>query len=231
LAHLWNTPAFSLRDENGSFLHRNLTMPQLCKAHFGLAMPAESASVDIEAWVLCFSMSDARPFGAYTPDTSMRDLCLNTAENLWQYKLAIDNKTLNINAVAHATGFHALCAYCDWNADCPKFHDGELQPEWQSELDRLALLKNSRSALDSEIEELENALKDAYALSNVAGWINTGSHRFRVASSNGRRTLNRERLCRELSAFTRGEDKADDLLTRCEQEGRAFSRLVINEIH
>jgi hypothetical protein len=77
----------------------------------------------------------------------------------------------------------------------------------------------------------QTGISAAYALSNVAGWINTGSHRFRVTPSNGRRTLNRERLYRELSALTRGEDKADDLLTRCEQEGRAFSRLVINEIH
>lgn len=32
-------------------------------------------------------------------------------------------------------------------------------------------------------------------------------------------------------ARSRGEENAEDLLTRCEQEGRAFSRLVINAIN
>jgi len=231
LAHLWNLPAFSLRDGSGTLLHGNLTMPKLCKYHFGLAMPIDSADVDLEAWVLCISMSDAKPFGPYTPDASMFDLCLNTAESLWQNKLDLENGKIDINAVAHATGFHALCASCDWNADCPKFHDGEHQPEWQTELDRLANLKEVRSDLDVEIEELETGLKDTYALSGMAGdWINTGSHRFRVTPQNGRRSLNRDRLYQELLPVI-GEEKADTLLTRCEQEGRAFSRLVINAIN
>jgi len=161
----------------------------------------------------------------------MFDLCLNTAESLWQSKLDVENGTIDINAVAYATGFHALCASCDWNADCPKFHDGEHQPEWQTELDRLASLKEARSDLDAEIEELETGLKDAYALSDIAGdWINTGSHRFRVTPQNGRRSLNRDRLYQELIPVI-GEEKADTLLARCEQEGRAFSRLVINAIN
>ena len=206
-------------------------MPELCKAHFGLAMPIDPAAVDIEAWVLCISMSDAKPFGPYTPDAAMLDLCLNTAENLWQNKLAVVSGQIDINAVAHATGFHALCATCDWNADCPKFHDGEHQPEWQMELDRLAGLKDARSDLDAEIEELESGLKDAYTLSGMAGkWINTGSHRFRATPQSGRRTLNRERLHQELTSAL-GADSADTILARCEQEGRSFSRLTINTIN
>ena len=78
---------------------------------------------------------------------------------------------------------------------------------------------------------MESGLKDAYALSTMQGdWISTGSHRFRVTTSSGRRTLNRDRLRKEL-ARSRGEENAEDLLTRCEQEGRAFSRLVINAIN
>ncbi|MCL2123663.1 MAG: hypothetical protein FWH34_06185 [Desulfovibrionaceae bacterium] len=231
LAQLWNEPAFSLRDGNGTLLHANLTMPQLCKAHFGLAMPKKSGSVDIEAWVLCISMSDAKAFGPYAPDASMRELCLHTAESLWQNKLAVDNGQIDINAVPHATGFHALCASCDWNRDCPKFHDGEYQPEWQPELERLENLKEARGTLDKEIEEMENGLKDAYALSGMAGnWINTGSHRFRVTPQNGRKSLNRDRLHQELT-IALGESKADDLLARCEQEGRPFPRFVVNAIN
>jgi hypothetical protein len=231
LAQLWNEPAFSLRDGNGIHLYGNMTMPELCKDHFGLSMPKESDAVDIEAWVLCISMSDAKAFGPYMPEQSMLDLCLNTAEKLWQNKLALDKGQNNINTVAHATGFHALCASCDWNIDCPKFHDGEFQPEWRTELERLESLKNARSSLESEIEELETGLKDAYALSGMAGnWINTGSHRFRVTSQNGRRSLNRERLHQELSTSLR-EEKADAILARCEQESRSFFRLVINKIN
>lgn len=236
LADFWNMPVFSLRDGNGTILPRNQTMPQLCKAHFGLVLPVEPTAVDMEAWGLCLSMSDAKAFGPYLPNDAMRDLCLNTAETFWRHKQAVENGQLDINAVPHATGFHALCAYCDWNADCPKFHDGEYQPQWQPELDRLALLKNSRSALDAEIEALESGLKDAYALSSMKGdWINAGSHRFRVTSSNGRRTLDREALRSELTEIFHFEKldeiDVDALLKRCEQEGRAFSRLLINEIN
>lgn len=236
LAEFWNMPVFSLKDGNGRILHRNQTMPQLCKAHFGLVLPAEPTAVDMEAWVLCISMSDAKAFGPYLRNAAMRDLCLNTAETLWQHKQAVENGQIDINAVPHATGFHALCASCDWNADCPKFHDGEYQPEWQPELDRLARLKNSRSALDAEIETLEIGLKDAYTLATMQGsWISTGSYRFRVTSSNGRRTLDREALRSELTEIFHFE-KLDEidvnaLLKRCEQESRAFSRLVINEIN
>ena len=86
LADFWNMPVFSLRDGNGRILHRDQTMPQLCKAHFGLVLPAEPAAVDMEAWVLCLSMSDAKAFGPYLPNATMRDLCLSTAETLWQLK-------------------------------------------------------------------------------------------------------------------------------------------------
>jgi len=231
LAFLWDQPAFSLRDKDGTLLHQNLTMPQLCRAHFGLALPLVPEQVDIEAWVLCVSMSDVRPFGPYTPDAAMRDLCLHTAENLWLEKLAVENGQRTLNSIAHATGFHALCAACDWNADCPKFHDDAYQPEWGAELDRLASLKESRDALEAEIEELETGLKDAYALTGASGWINADRHRFRVTRQAGRRTLDKNRLRLELADLCDSETNADELIRRCEQEGRAFSRLVINPIN
>ena len=231
LAQLWNEPVFCLRDGNGIHLHGDTTMPELCKAHFGLRLPKSPVDVDIEAWILCFSMSDAKPFGPYLPDTAMRNLCLNMAESLWQNKLAVENGQLNINAIAHATGFHALCASCDWNADCPKFHDGEYQPEWGTELEHLEKLKASRSALDAEIEELESGLKDAYALSGSTGWVNADSHRFRMKQQAGRRTLDKEKLRQELFELCGSEYEADRLIARCELEGRPFSRFDISKIN
>lgn len=231
LAHLWAQPAFSLRDENGTLLHDRLTMPDLCHAQFGLTLPKDPSHVDIEAWALCVSMSEAKPFGPYTPNEAMRDLCLRTAKNLWEKKLAVENGSMDFNTVGHAQGFHPLCASCDWNGDCPKFRDSEYQPEWQPGLDRLTKLKDSRSSLDSEIAEMETGLKDAYMLSGLkGGWINTGHNRFRLATSNGRRTLNRDRLRQELTDSL-GIDNIDAFLGRCEQEGRAYSRLVINAIN
>ena len=231
LAQMWNQPAFSLRDAHGAILHYNLTMPELCRAHFGLHLSNDPTKVDIEAWVLCLSMSDARPFGPYLPNDSMRNLCLNTAENLWANKQAVEAGQLDVNGMAYASGFHALCAYCDWNADCPKFHDGEYQSEWQADLQRLADLKDTRTALEAEIEELEAGLKDAYALSGMTGdWINAGSHRFRVSQHPGRRTLNRDALRLELLDVLGDEHAAEKLISWCEVEGRPFSRLTINPI-
>lgn len=236
LTQMWNQPAFSLRDECGMILHHNLTMPELCKAHFDLHLPQKPDAVDIEAWVLCMSMSDAKPFGPYTPNDAMRDLCLNTAETLWQNKQAVEAGQLDVNGLAHASGFHALCGYCDWNADCPKFHNAEYQPEWQADLQRLADLKDARTALDAEIEDMETGLKEAYSLTDMKGdWINADTHRFRVTPQAGRRTLDRSSLQEELEEIFRfeGVDDIDveALLTRCEREGKPFQLLSVNKIN
>lgn len=232
LAQEWDKPSFSIRDEHGAILHRNLTMPELCKAHFSLHLPTDLAAVDVEAWVLCLSMSDARPFGPYLPNDAMRDLCLNTAENLWANKQAVEAGQLDVNGMAYASGFHALCAYCDWNADCPKFHEAEYQPEWQADLQRLADLKDTRTALEAEIDELEAGLKDAYALSGMTGdWINAGAHRFKVSPQAGRRTLNRDMLRLELLDALGDEHAVEKLLSWCEVEGKPFTRLTVSPIH
>lgn len=235
LAQMWNQPAFTLRLEDGTIRHGNLTMPELCKAHFGLHLPNAPTKIDMEAWVLCLSMSDAKPFGPYLPNDNMRDLCLNTAETLWTNKQAVEAGQLDVNALTYASGFHALCAYCDWNADCPKFHDAEYQPEWQGDLQRLADLKESRTALEAEIDELEAGLKDAYRLSIQAGmsgaWINTDAYRFKVSQQAGRRTLNREVLKLELLDTLGDERAAEKLISWCEIEGKPFNRLTITPIH
>lgn len=232
MAQMWNRKAFTLRDSSGTLLHQRLTMPELCKAHFGLHLPTNPSKVDIEAWVLCISMSDTKPFGPYLPNDAMRELCLSTAQTLWGNKQAAQKGQLDMNTMGYASGFHALCAYCDWNADCPKFHDGEHQPEWQADLERLTLLKDSRTALDAEIEELEIGLKDAYALSDIAGnWINAGSHRFKVSQHPGRRTLNRDSLRLELQDALGDEHAAEKLISWCEVVGKPYDRLTITPIH
>ncbi len=230
LASLWNKSAFSLRDADGTLLHENLTMPELCNRHFGLILPNDASLVDIEAWVLCLSMDDIKPFGPYIPHASMRDVCLRTAKELWANKEALSQGELHLSDVPHATGFHALCGYCDWNSDCPKFHDGDNQPDWEPELEKLISLKEARAALDVEISLKEQYLKDAYGLTALQGdWINTGSYRFKVSQQKGRRTLNKDLLQQTLQKLA--IENAKSLIASCEQEGKPFQKLTINKIN
>jgi Icc-related predicted phosphoesterase len=105
------------------------------------------------------------------------------------------------------------------------------QPQWGDALDQLKELKARQDQLNAEISVVEGGLKAAYALSDAYGsWISAGNQRFRVSSQSGRRTLNREQLRLELSAVL-GEDDADELITKCESEGKPFDRLNISKIN
>jgi hypothetical protein len=230
LRALWNKPAFGVHGETGMAGCSGLTFPELCRERLGIKMPADASLVDIEAWVLCLSMSEAKAFGPYLPDKSMLGLCLQTAENLWTLTIGVRSNGGDIFDLPTAKGFHALCPWCDFNADCPKF-EGVDQPQWSPDLERLARLKADSATLDREISEVEDGLKTAYRLSAVGGnWINTENQRFRVSSQSGRRTLNKDQLRLELSAVL-GEDDADALITKCESEGKPFDRLNISKIN
>ena len=230
LCDLWDQPAFGVHGE----LHRQgcagLTFPQICREKFGVEMPAHPSEVDIEAWVLCLSMSDAKAFGPYLPDDTMLALCLKKADELWREFDASKVSGGGLDGLATAHGFHPLCSWCEFNADCPKF-DGLDQSQWCDTLDRLKDLKARQDELEVEISEIEEGLRTAYALSDVGGsWINAGSHRFRVSAQNGRRTLNKEQLRLELLAIL-GEEKADEIIARCESEGKPFDRLTVSRIN
>jgi len=230
LRALWDKPAFGVHGETGMAGCSGLTFPELCRERLGIEMPADASLVDIEAWVLCLSMSEAKAFGPYLPDKSMISLCLQTAEDLWTLTMGARSNGGDIFDLPTAKGFHALCPWCDFNADCPKF-DGVDQPQWNPDLARLARLKTDAAALETQISEIEDGLKTAYRLSDVGGnWINAENQRFRVSSQSGRRTLNREQLRLELSAIL-GEDDADALLARCESEGKSFERLMVSTIN
>jgi hypothetical protein len=230
LRALWNQPAFSAHGEPGRADCSGLTFTEICLEKFGIGMPADASLVDIEAWVLCLSMSEAKAFGPYLPDKSMLSLCLQTAVDLWTLTDEVRSNGGDIFDAPTAKGFHALCPWCEFNADCPKF-EGVDQPQWSPELEKLAKLKGELARLDVEISEIEDGLKTAYRLTDVSGnWINVDKQRFRVSSQSGRRTLNREQLRWELAAVM-GEDKAEALLARCESEGKAFERLMVSKIN
>ncbi|NCD34968.1 MAG: hypothetical protein EOL87_16320 [Spartobacteria bacterium] len=227
---LWDQPAFGVHGEVDGQRCAGLTFPQICWEKFGVEIPAHPSEVDIEAWVLCLSMADAKAFGPYLPDDTMLTLCLKTAENLWHNFDALKETGSDLDDLSTAQGFHPLCSWCEFNADCPKF-DGLEQQQWSDTLDLLKDLKARQNQLDVEISEIEEGLRTAYALSDVGGaWVSAGSHRFRVSTQAGRRTLNKDQLRLELSAVL-GEDDADALITRCESEGKPFDRLNISKIN
>ena len=227
---LWDQPAFGVHGETDRNGCAGLTFPQLCRERFGIEMPVHPSGVDIEAWVLCLSMSDAKAFGPYLPDDTMLALCLKTAEELWHNVGVSKENGSDLDDLPTAQGFHPLCSWCEFNADCPKF-DGLDQPQWSGTLDLLKDLKARQGELDVEISEIEEGLRSAYALSDVGGsWINAGSHRFRVSAQNGRRTLNKEQLRLELATVL-GEDDADEIIAKCESEGKPFDRLMVNKIN
>jgi hypothetical protein len=229
LCALWDQPAFGVHSDD-SHGGAGLTFPQICRTKLGIEMPEHPSEVDIEAWVLCLSMSDAKAFGPYPPNDTMLSLCLNKAEELWLKFDASKGSGVGLNGLATAQGFHPLCSWCEFNADCPKF-DGVDQPQWSETLDRLKDLKARHGELEVEISEVEEGLRTAYALSDVGGaWIDAGSHRFRVSAQNGRRTLNKEQLRLELTTVL-GEEKADAIITKCESEGKPFDRLTVSRIN
>jgi hypothetical protein len=230
LRALWDQPAFGVHGEPGRAECSGLTFSEICRERLGVEMPEDASFVDIEAWVLCLSMSEAKAFGPYLPDKSMLSLCLQTAVDLWTLTDDVRSNGGDIFDVPTAKGFHALCPWCEFNADCPKF-EGVDQPQWRPDLEKLAKLKGELTRLDVEIAEIEDGLKTAYRLSDASGnWINVGGQRFRVSSQSGRRTLNREQLRWELAAVM-GEDKAEALLARCESEGKPFERLMVSKIN
>lgn len=227
---LWDQPAFGDHGEADRQGGSGLTFPQICRERFGVEMPVHPSEVDIEAWVLCLSMSDAKTFGPYPPDDTMLSLCLNKAEELWLKFDASKVRGSGLDDLPTAQGFHPLCSWCEFNADCPKF-DGIDQPQWSDALERLKDLKAKQEQLDVEISEIEEGFRTAYALSDVDGsWINAGIHRFRVSAQNGRRTLNKEQLRLQLSTAL-GEEKADAIIARCESEGKPFDRLTVSRIN
>lgn len=239
LEELWDAPAFTLRREDGTIAHTKLDFPELCRRELGLTLPDDSEKVSVEGWLLCLSMRDARAFGPYLPDAVALWTLREQAQEYWTSLCAVREGRATLNEVPHARGFYPLCTCCEFSGDCPKFPKGENQPQWEPALDKLAALKEERAALDTEIREVESALRMTHQLVSPgaeggSGWITAGSYRFRVSQTDARRTLNREALREELDAIFRLEGlydlDVDALLARHEKVGSASSRLLINKI-
>ena len=219
----WNLPAFNLVQDTGEVLHHR-TFPEMCNECLGVSLPDASAC-DIQGWVLCLSMCDAKAFGPFFPEDTDITRCLDMASEFWETMIALRDNLLNLNTIQTVQGLSPLCPSCLWRKDCPHFK-GSSHPEWEDTLAQFIDLKTQKKSIEAEIGELESRLKVAYQLSHtVKGeWINTGNHMFRVIPQNGRVTLDRKRLNEELETLL-GEQKAQMLMARCEKQGAPFERL------
>lgn len=230
LAAAWNTKAFTLRDGQGDLLHDRMTFPELCQAQFGIALPQKPDQVDLQAWVLCLSMTDGKAFGPYVTHHVMLDLCLKTAATLWSHVKDCQAGCGGIDNLPTVSGCHPLCAHCDWNTDCPKFI-GQDHPDWERDLRALSMLKAQKNALEETIQENEEAVRTACAMVTAEGqWIRAGAYRCRVTNQVGRCLLDKGRLRQELVTLTDSHEDANELLSRCETRGQPTQRLIVSEI-
>jgi hypothetical protein len=60
LASHWSQPVFSVKDDHGQLILDRRSFPQICHHLFGIVLPEQARGVDMEGWVLCLSMSQAR---------------------------------------------------------------------------------------------------------------------------------------------------------------------------
>lgn len=219
----WNLPVFNLVQDTGEVLHHR-TFPEMCNECLGVSLPDASAC-DVQGWILCLSMCDAKAFGPFLPEDTDIARCLDMASEFWETMIALRDNLLNLNTIQTVQGLSPLCPSCLWREDCPHFK-GSSHPEWEDTLAQFINLKTQKKSIEAEIGELESRLKVAYQLSHtVKGeWINTGNHTFRVIPQNGRVTLDRKRLNEELETLL-GEQEAQTLMARCEKQGDPFERL------
>jgi hypothetical protein len=229
----WSQPVFSMKDAGGNAVFTNLTFPQAVKKAFGISLPQVPHSVDLEGWVLCLSMSDARAFGPYRPDTNMLHLCRRIASELWMTTQRISDGTESsektLSKVPHCTGFHPLCDWCDHADDCPKFTAQELtDPAYDEALTRLTMLKENKASLEASIASEEKRIRSfCQSVGIPSGWLKTNRFRFRTITQTGRKTIDTPLLRQELRNGL-GEGAAESLLTRVTRTGAPFQRLYIS---
>jgi hypothetical protein len=231
LASHWNQPAFSLKDDHGKPVLERQTFPQLCHHLFGIVLPNTAAEVDMEGWVLCLSMSAARPFGPYRPDATMLTLCRRTAETLWNTVEAVKAGRTSLDDVSICAGFHPLCDWCDHADTCPKFTaDPVNDPVLDLALAEFARLKSDKAGIEAEIEIQEGRIRQFCGRAgNGSGWLFTGHFRFKTSCISGRKTLDPASLRAELTNRLGAVD-ADALLARATSVGGEYQRLFISPL-
>ena len=227
----WDQPVFSLKDEQGVLTLDRQTFPQVCHHLFGIAMPNSAAKTEIEGWVLCLSMSEARAFGPYCPDAGMLAMCRRVAEKLWSTAKAVQLQQIKLDDVEICSGFHPLCDWCDHADGCPKFKaDPVNDPILDDDLADLAKLKADKADIEAQIEERETRIRQFYnRVGNDTAWLSTANYRFKTTRIGGRKSVDTNKLRAELTNCV-GEVDTDALLTRATTVGDGYERLTVSPI-
>ncbi len=224
LAKYWNEKRFSIRDGTGK-----MSFPELVKQKFGIDMPELIQDVDLEGWVLCLSMSDAKAFGPYKANDTMTRFCEKTAKSIWEKASEIRNNNLDLNMVEFCKGFHPLCDFCDHAEGCPKFTVHELGDSVYNDiLTELEELKSQKAKLVKDIAIAEDQVREFYVNSGVNGdWLSTGDWRFRFSETAGRKSLDTQALLTEIGEII-GEDQVENLIQKHTSQGLPGQRLYIS---
>ena len=234
LARHWGGPDFSLTDEQGEFQFGGLTFPEVAHNLWGIELPDDVTFVDIESWVLCLSMSDAKVFGPYVPDEDMLDMALDLGADLWRKTLQIQSGNLDISTIHPISGFKPICEHCEWNRDCPKFGNTN-HPELEPELEELTRWKKDLSDLQLKVKIRENAMKAWYERSQLQNeWVTAGNQRFKAMEISGRRKLDKDGLAAELTSIFQLEGiegiDVHDLIEKHEEVGEPSTRLYFSRV-
>ena len=145
----WNHPVFNLVLDTGEVLHYR-TFPEICNECLGVALP-EASACDIQGWILCLSMCDAKVFGPFLPENADIARCLDIASEFWETMHDLREKRLNLNMIQTAQGLAPLCPSCFWKEDCPHFK-GSSHPEWEYTLVQFINLKKQKNPLKQRSE-------------------------------------------------------------------------------
>ncbi len=231
LAKQWNRPVFSLRDEAGGIRFSGIGFHDLVRNSLGIELPEDPHLVDLQGWVLAVSMTEAKPFGPYLPDTTMLSLCRKTAKAIWQTAAEVRSGATKLDAVAICPGFHPLCDCCPFVEDCPKFRGlCVADPALDQDLDELATLKDQRSTLNDEIDEREERIRRFCHLSgNSAQWQKTALFRFRNARMPGRKTVDPNKLRSALELHL-DDPTIDAVLSASTNIGADYERLTVSPV-
>lgn len=234
LRHCWNKPVFTYRNDDGIAIHENLTFPKICWELLNLDISSKPRLVSVESWLLYLSMKEARAFGPYLHDPVSLARLTELADKFHADLKQSVGDPPHLNDLAYAQGFYALCNWCEFNADCPKYRQGQYQPQWEPAIRKLNDLKKQQENVKHEITEIENALKQAHSLSASKDWIDTGEHRFRMSTVAGRKSLNQDALKGELCEifdFLHEDIDVDAIFKRCTKQGASFPRLTIAPVN
>ncbi len=215
----WNDAVFGIVDAHGTQVYSQKTFPEICNLYLGINLNKRE-NINLQAWILCVSMSKARTFGPYLPiPTDSFELL---AKDLWKQVHSHDE-------VPHSKAFCMLCSFCEYSSSCSKFV-GDTLPEWKIKLDELEKLKILKEQTCEDISALEQEIKLSLFDTEMKNkWITSGKHRFKVSEQQGRKTLNKNLLVNELIAFM-DENSIEQLLANAEVESAPSARLYVTNV-